>query len=85
MSDNALTLAQLEQKNAFVRRHIGPGEDEIAQMLQTIGAESLEDLTSQTVPAGIQLDEPVNAGEGATEVEALSALKAVAAKNKINR
>ncbi|WP_018983187.1 aminomethyl-transferring glycine dehydrogenase [Salinimonas chungwhensis] len=85
MSDKALTLAQLEQKNAFVRRHIGPGEEEIAQMLNTIGAESLEDLTSQTVPAGIQLEAPINAGEGATEVEALAALKAVAAKNKINR
>ncbi|WP_137166196.1 aminomethyl-transferring glycine dehydrogenase [Salinimonas lutimaris] len=85
MSDTSITLAQLEQKNAFVRRHIGPGEDEIAAMLSTVGAESLEDLTNQTVPAGIMLDKPIETGEGATEVEALAALKAVAAKNKINR
>ncbi len=85
MTDTSKTLAQLEQNNAFVRRHIGPGETEISSMLQTINAESLDDLTQQTVPAGILLDKPIETGEGASEVDALSALKAVAAKNKINR
>lgn len=85
MSNTSLTLAQLEQKNAFVRRHIGPGEEEISAMLETIGAESLDQLMSQTVPAGIALDKPIEVGEGATEVEALAELKAVATKNKINR
>lgn len=85
MTDTSLTLAQLEQKQAFTRRHIGPGDDEIASMLQTINAESLDHLTEQTVPAGIMLDKPIDTGEGATEVDALAALKAVAAKNKINR
>ncbi|MCW8107114.1 aminomethyl-transferring glycine dehydrogenase [Alteromonas ponticola] len=85
MSNSSLTLAQLEQKNAFVRRHIGPGEDEIQAMLDAIGASSLDDLMEQTVPSGIQLDKPIEVGEGATEVEALAALKKVAGKNKINR
>ncbi|NMH59161.1 aminomethyl-transferring glycine dehydrogenase [Alteromonas ponticola] len=85
MSNSSLTLAQLEQKNAFVRRHIGPGEEEIQAMLDTIGASSLDDLMDQTVPSGIQLDKPIEVGEGATEVEALAALKKVAGKNKINR
>ncbi|WP_218354048.1 aminomethyl-transferring glycine dehydrogenase [Alteromonas lipotrueiana] len=85
MTDTSITLAQLEQKDAFVRRHIGPGEDEINEMLQSINAESLEDLTQQTVPAGIELDKPIETGAGATEVDALSELKKVAAKNKINR
>ncbi|MCW8091573.1 aminomethyl-transferring glycine dehydrogenase [Alteromonas sp. ASW11-130] len=85
MSNSSITLAQLEQKNAFVRRHIGPGEDEIHAMLETIGASSLDDLMEQTVPSGIQLDKPIEVGAGATEVEALAALKKVASKNKINR
>lgn len=85
MSNSSPTLTQLEQKNAFIRRHIGPGESEIQAMLETVGATSLDDLMAQTVPAGIQLTTPINAGEGATEVEALAALKAVAGKNKINR
>lgn len=85
MSNSSPTLAQLEQKNAFTRRHIGPGEQEIQAMLDTIGAESLADLMSQTVPAGIELDKPIEVGEGETEVNALAALKAVAQKNTVNR
>ena len=85
MSNASISLAQLEQKNAFVRRHIGPGEDEIQSMLEKVGASSLDDLMSQTVPKGICLDKPIEVGEGATEVEALAALKATAAKNKVYR
>ena len=85
MSNTSPTLAQLEQKDAFVRRHIGPGEDEIQQMLSVIGATSLDDLIEQTVPNGIALPKALEVGNGATEVEALAELKAVASKNKINR
>ena len=85
MSNASISLAQLEQKNAFVGRHIGPSEEEIQQMLDKVGASSLDDLIEQTVPKSICLDKPIETGEGATEVEALAALKATAAKNKINR
>ena len=85
MSNASISLAQLEQKNAFVGRHIGPSEEEIQQMLDKVGASSLDDLIDQTVPNSICLDKPIETGEGATEVEALAALKATAAKNKINR
>ncbi len=85
MSNSSVSLAQLEQKNAFIRRHIGPGEEEIQAMLAKVGAESLDDLMAQTVPAAIQLDKPIEVGEGQTEVNALAALKAVAGRNKINR
>ena len=85
MSNSSVSLAQLEQKNAFIRRHIGPGEEEVQAMLAKVGAESLDDLMAQTVPAAIQLDKPIEVGEGETEVNALAELKAVAGKNKINR
>ena len=85
MSNTSPTLAQLEQKDAFIRRHVGPGEEEIQQMLSAIDATSLDDLIAQTVPAGIALPEPLKVGEGATEVDALAALKTVAGKNVVNR
>ncbi|WOI38532.1 aminomethyl-transferring glycine dehydrogenase [Alteromonas sp. CI.11.F.A3] len=85
MSNTSPTLAQLEQKDAFIRRHVGPGEEEIQQMLSAIDATSLDDLIAQTVPAGIALPEPLKVGEGATEVDALAALKEVAGKNTVNR
>ncbi|MDM7859578.1 aminomethyl-transferring glycine dehydrogenase [Alteromonas sp. ASW11-36] len=85
MSNTIQTLAQLEQPQDFVRRHIGPGQQEIANMLEAVGATSLDDLIEQTVPAGIRLPEPLNCGVAENEVDALSQLKAVAEKNTIMR
>ena len=85
MSQSSPSLQELEQQNDFIRRHIGPGRDEIADMLSAIGATSLDDLMQQTVPAGIRLPEPLKVGEAQKEVDALHELKAVAAKNVINR
>jgi glycine dehydrogenase len=85
MSNQPITLAQLEQPMDFVRRHIGPGQQEIATMLDAIGAESLDDLMEQTVPAAIRLPEPLDVGIAETEVDALAQLKAVAGKNKVMR
>ena len=44
MSLSHFSLLELEQKQDFVRRHIGPSEAEMAEMLAAIGAESLDDL-----------------------------------------
>ncbi|WP_026377365.1 aminomethyl-transferring glycine dehydrogenase [Aestuariibacter salexigens] len=82
---SAVSLEQLEQKQDFIRRHIGPGAAEIAEMLDAVGASSLDDLMQQTVPGGIRLPTPLNIGDSKTEVEALEELKAVAGKNKIFR
>jgi len=83
MSD--LTLSQLEQTQDFIRRHIGPGESEMAEMLSTVGADSLDDLIEQTVPAAIRLPAPVNIQGSQTEAQALAYLKQLASKNKVNR
>ena len=40
-------LAALEAADRFVSRHIGPSEAEIAAMLATVGAASLDDLIGQ--------------------------------------
>ena len=41
---------------AFALRHIGPREDEKKEMLQTIGAATLEQLIFETVPDDILLN-----------------------------
>lgn len=85
MSEPLNTLAQLEQKQDFVRRHIGPGESEIQAMLDLVGASSLDDLMEQTVPGSIKLNDALSIGESQTEAQALANLKAVAELNKIFR
>src|SRR5699024_7819055 len=50
------SLRDLEHHDAFVERHIGPNDEEIARMLEVIGLDSLEALTDAVVPADIRND-----------------------------
>ncbi|AEY01248.1 glycine dehydrogenase [Oceanimonas sp. GK1] len=77
------SLFELEQNNAFIGRHIGPSEQEVAEMLAVVGADSLDDLIKQTVPASILIDQPLGIGAARTEQEALSYLKSLASQNKV--
>lgn len=80
-----LPLSTLEQTEDFVRRHIGPNEQEMAAMLVEVGASSLDDLMQQTVPEGIRLPAPLKLDGSQTEADALAYLKSLASKNKVNR
>ena len=71
--------------NNFARRHNGPFGDEVKQMLDKIGVDSLDTLVDQTVPKSIRLQKPLNLPEGMNEYEYLNHLKALGAKNKIFR
>lgn len=67
----------------FRNRHIGPDAQELEQMLQTIGVESLDQLIDETIPADIRLKEPMKLDAPLSETELLNELKQIAAKNKI--
>ncbi len=79
----ASTLSQLENRDGFVARHIGPGEAQIAAMLDTLGVKTLDELIQQTVPEAIRLNAPLALPAAKPEHEALSYLKKIASKNKI--
>ncbi|WP_315390017.1 aminomethyl-transferring glycine dehydrogenase [uncultured Stenotrophomonas sp.] len=85
MSHNAPTLRELEHHNAFVERHIGPNDAEIAQMLDVVGHASLDALTDAIVPAGIKSPAPLALPDSLTEVEALAKIRAIADKNQVFR
>ncbi|ALO34170.1 glycine dehydrogenase [Colwellia sp. MT41] len=78
------SLAELEQTQDFIRRHIGPDEAQTQAMLNDIGAESVDALIDEIVPSDIRLADLPNIEESKTEVQALADLKAVASLNKIN-
>lgn len=84
-SNGPLTLSDLEQKDAFVARHIGPSTAEQQAMLQYLDVNSLDELIDQTVPEAIRVPAPINLAESRTEEEVLTYLKEVASKNVINR
>ncbi len=77
------SLAELEQTQDFIRRHIGPSEAQTQAMLNDIGAESVDALIDEIVPSDIRLSQLPAIGDTKTEVQALAELKAVASLNKI--
>ena len=64
----------------FARRHIGPRPSDIEKMLATIGAESLDDLVQQTVPASI-LDTDLELPPPLSENSAIDRLSELAGAN----
>ncbi|WP_440874311.1 aminomethyl-transferring glycine dehydrogenase [Thalassotalea sp. PLHSN55] len=83
-STSPATLADLEQTQDFIRRHIGPNAEQTQAMLADIGAESVDDLINEIVPNDIRLTQLPNIEESKTEVKALSDLKVVASQNQVN-
>src|SRR5687768_15702560 len=71
--------------DTFVRRHIGPSDDEIAAMLRELGLASLDELVDKTVPPSIRLPRPLNLHEPRGEMEALADIRAITDKNKVFR
>jgi glycine dehydrogenase len=69
-------------RERFADRHIGPNRDDIEKMLATVGAASLDELISQTVPGAI-LDMTLELPPAMTEREVVSRLSALAAKNVV--
>ena len=60
-----------QQANEFIPRHIGPNEADTRKMLKKIGAESLDQLISNTVPQAIRMDHSLNIPAAMSEHEYL--------------
>src|SRR5207245_2531043 len=69
----------------FVRRHIGPQEDDIAKMLETCGFKSLDALIDTAVPSQIRLCQPLNLPASRSEHGLLGELRKMAAQNRLFR
>jgi glycine dehydrogenase len=75
----------LEPSDAFLHRHIGPTDDEAAQMLQALGVSSLDALCDAAIPAGIRMNGALKLPEARGEFEVVERLKQIAAKNQVLR
>ena len=72
-----------QQANEFIPRHIGPNEADTRKMLKKIGAESLDQLISNTVPQAIRMDHSLNIPAAMSEHEYLKHIEEISLKNKV--
>ncbi|GAB3829776.1 aminomethyl-transferring glycine dehydrogenase [Hymenobacter jeollabukensis] len=71
--------------DVFVDRHNGPDAAAVAEMLRTIGVESVDQLINETVPARIRLKHELNLPAALTERQFLHRFKQIAGQNKVFR
>lgn len=69
----------------FVNRHIGPDEDQIREMLEVCGSESMQQLLSETIPLKIRLQSELQLPVELSEEEYLQHIRAIACQNKVYR
>ena len=73
-----------EQQHEFASRHIGTNnEHDTNEMLKVVGASSLDELISKTIPASIRLKNPLKLPAAQSEFEYLAELKKIASRNKV--
>jgi glycine dehydrogenase len=77
------TLIELEMRSDFVRRHIGPGEGQIAEMLSALGLESLDELITRAVPDSIIDEDPLDLPPIKSERATLSHLREMSERNRV--
>ncbi|MGB7785702.1 MAG: aminomethyl-transferring glycine dehydrogenase [Salinimicrobium sp.] len=68
---------------SFASRHIGPRENDLQDMLRTVGVDSIDQLIYETLPDDIRLKKELDLAPAMSEHEYLAHSTALAAKNKI--
>ncbi|PIE00771.1 MAG: glycine dehydrogenase (aminomethyl-transferring) [Thiothrix nivea] len=87
-TETTYRLSDLEQRDNFTRRNVGPDAAQIRAMLKELGFASLDALITATVPDSIRLDralESLATADGLTETAALAELKQLAQQNQVNK
>ncbi|WP_447600096.1 aminomethyl-transferring glycine dehydrogenase [Nitrospira sp. Nam80] len=71
--------------DSFVRRHLGPTEADIQEMLAILGVPSLDALVDNTIPEDIRLRAPISLPTNRGEQDVLGELRAIAGRNRVYR
>lgn len=69
--------------DSFVLRHIGPREENIQEMLNTIGVQTLDDLISKTIPTDIRLPKKLDLATAICESDYRQHIHLLSTKNKV--
>ncbi len=69
----------------FHRRHVGPGPDDVEEMLAVLGQSSMDAFIDTALPAAIRDPRPLALPEGLSESEVLATLRRMADRNQVWR
>ena len=72
-----------KQQQEFIGRHIGPDAGETAEMLATIGMQSVDQLIEKTVPNSIRLEAPLQVGAPMSEFNYLNHIQELGSQNSL--
>jgi glycine dehydrogenase len=75
----------IDPERGFSRRHVGPDDTEILEMLDAVGADSLADLVRSTVPESIRYEGDLDLPTALSEPELLEKLRGYAERNTVLR
>jgi glycine dehydrogenase len=69
--------------DSFALRHLGPRENDLPKMLDTIGVETLDQLIYETIPSDILLKKPLELEHIMTEYEYANHIRVLGRTNKV--
>jgi len=69
--------------DSFALRHLGPRENDLPKMLETIGVETLDQLIYETIPTDIRLKKPLELEHIMTEYEYANHIRVLGRTNKV--
>ncbi|WP_026977041.1 aminomethyl-transferring glycine dehydrogenase [Flavobacterium tegetincola] len=69
--------------DSFALRHLGPRENDLSKMLETIGVETLDQLIFETIPSDIRLKNPLELEHIMTEYEYANHIRLLGRTNKV--
>lgn len=76
-------MKNFQHPDIFEQRHIGPDQEELKEMLNICGVNSLERLIEETVSKDIRLKDKLNLDSPLSEPEFIKHLNYLASKNKV--
>ena len=82
MSNKKIPLAELEMRGNFVQRHIGSNTQQIQEMLNELGLQSLEDIISTAFPDNIVEHDTLELIDAISERAVIEYLRKIRARNK---
>jgi glycine dehydrogenase len=77
-----LKLKDLDVFHGFIRRHIGPGAEDEAAMLEQLGIESIDELLDKVVPESIRRRKELEVKASLSERQVLNRLYQISTRNQ---